>query len=310
MTRLLALWFSIHSFAVFAAAPPIRLLPAANSLRAHSPTAVLDSLRALYRDADYREIRAQVIANSEGEPDHLLVYLLARGEHRVDFSSIAIDREFRFRSVTENYRWTDADRDQQPGTATRASCPDPSVQFISFCPNDDSLEEGTTHEVTVAAQAAGLKTVELLHDQASRQAYLNYLSCPKLLGNFYDGDADPSSITTNDGGLFADDFTGALKGQFKYWVTNIWVACQAFNNPLHDALINDAQSKRYAAGINNLQVGPSDKAAACAMKAALAGEPIAQSFQDCVNQLDISADHWGIDGNGPNLFQWNPPPHR
>lgn len=305
MTRLLAFFWTFVCVNAFAVAPPIRLLPSATHA-SYDTKQVLASLRALYDGADYREIRVQPVHDGE-TPDHLLVYLMPRGKHRVDFASVAIDPDFHFRSVEEQYTLRAADHSAQP-LDRAVSCPDPTVQFISFCPNNDQLEESTTHEVTVAAQAAGLKTVELLVNQATRQNYLNYLSCPRLVGDFYDGDANPQAITTYDGELSASDVISSLSGKFKYWVTNIWVACEAFNNPMLGAMIDTAQSKKYAAGINDLNVGPSDKAAACAMKAALAGQPILASFQDCVSQNDVASDHWGIDGNGPDLFQWNPPP--
>ena len=52
-----------------------------------------------------------------------------------------------------------------------------------------------------------------------------------------------------------------------------------------------ARFKKYAAGKNNLQVGPSDRAAACAMKAALDCQPTTASFQSCYAQFDNCADY-------------------
>jgi hypothetical protein len=68
------------------------------------------------------------------------------------------------------------------------------------------------------------------------------------------------------------------------------------------AVIDYAQTKKYAAGINDLLIGPSDKAAACAMKAAIAGKPMQASFNTCYQQLDVPSDHWGYGGKGTDNF--------
>ena len=49
-------------------------------------------------------------------------------------------------------------------------------------------------------------------------------------------------------------------------------------------------------------VGPSDRAAACAMKAAIAGNPMHASFNSCYQQLDDPTDNWGFGGNGTDNF--------
>jgi hypothetical protein len=128
------------------------------------------------------------------------------------------------------------------------------------------------------------------------------MACPKVIGNFYDGDADPTVITTVDGTLSHTEFETTLLNKFGLKMTNIWLACQAFKNPMKGAVIDKAQSRKYAAGLNNLEVGPSDRAAACAMKDALDGKPLTSSFQACYEQYDTPDDHWGFDGHGTDNF--------
>jgi hypothetical protein len=128
------------------------------------------------------------------------------------------------------------------------------------------------------------------------------MSCPNLVGNFYDGDANTGVLATSDGEISAAQFVSNLKGAFRSKVTNIWLACEAYNNPMLAAVRDSDQSQKYAAGINDLQVGPSDNAAACAMKAAIAGKPMTAAFQACYKSVDNSADHWGFGGAGSDLF--------
>ena len=155
----------------------------------------------------YREVKAQVIYSSEGQPDHLLIFLFKKGFHSVKFAKAQLDSQFNFISDVQDYKIQLQDEQQQEGDGTAAVCPDPTVQFIAFAPNQNDLEQQVTIEVAKAAETAGLKTVRLLLADATRQNYLNYMSCPNLVGNFYDGDANPESMVTVDGMINATDFS-------------------------------------------------------------------------------------------------------
>jgi hypothetical protein len=71
-------------------------------------------------------------------------------------------------------------------------------------------------------------------------------------------------------------------------------------------MITSVASQKYAAGKNNLEIGPSDRAGACAMKAALAGKPMTAAFWACYNAedkpIDNWVDNWGFDGLGSDQF--------
>jgi hypothetical protein len=252
---------------------------------------------------NYREVTYQVIYKDQ-TPNHLLVYLFVKGQHRVDFASIAVDASMNPRAITENYKLTEMDHKAQSGAKkpSTSACPDTSVQFLSVCPNNNSLEINIVQGVASAAVAAGLKTKVLLQKDATSKNYLAWMSCPNLVGNFYDGDANTGVLATSDGEISAAQFVSNLKGAFRSKVTNIWLACEAYNNPMLAAVRDSDQSQKYAAGINDLQVGPSDNAAACAMKAAIAGKPMTAAFQACYKSVDNSADHWGFGGAGSDLF--------
>jgi hypothetical protein len=178
-------------------------------------------------------------------------------------------------------------------------CPDNATQFVAFCPNDNQLEQGVTREVYQFAVDASLNSVLLLLDNATRANFLNYSSCPNLVGLFYDGDANRESITAYDGFI---DYTDIGRLDWNYSVTSYWLACQAFNPPMLDAMTR-VRPRRWAAGRNDLLIGTSDNAAARAMIAAINGSCLAESFDRAVKKLDRTGDVWGYGGFGPNIFR-------
>lgn len=252
---------------------------------------------------NYRNIKVQLIYGQQNRPHHLLVYLFSKEFHSFEIYRIDIDASYNPLRLIKNYRLSLEDNNQQPGIkSSEAKCPDENIEFIAFAPNEDEFEVNITKEVAESAISHGLKTVQLLVKDATRENYLNYMSCPKLKGNFYDGDASSEDIVTYDGVITYRDIKRSLRGKFRFKVTNIWLACEAFNDPLKTAVISTAQAQKYAAGINNLRVGPSDRAAACAMKAALDGKPMHASFDACYHEFDIEEDEWGFDGFGNDIF--------
>lgn len=259
---------------------------------------VTRAINAEFDMTQYREMRVKVPAFHGTTPDHAVVYLFSKKFHRFDVASVQLDQTGRVTSVAHHYHLQTADRTP----TTKAQCPDASVQFIAFAPNDDSTEQGVTVDVANEAKAKGLKTVELLLDKATSQNYLNYMSCPNLIGNFYDGDSNPDEFVTADGSIAATDLAKTLPAAFRFKVTNIWLACEAFNNPMLSTVIDGVQAQKFAAGINDLEIGPSDNTGACAMKAAIDGQPMKEAFMNCYKTLDNSSDQWGFDGKGADMF--------
>ena len=178
------------------------------------------------------------------------------------------------------------------------TCPDSRTQIITFAPNVNKLEQNVTNTVYQFAQSKNWYTVALLVENATRDNFLDYASCPNLVALFYDGDADTQFITTYDLPVSHIDI-GQL--QWNYNVTTYWLACQAFNPPMLDA-VTAAQPRRWAAGRNDLQVGPSDRAAAHAMIQAINGSCLAESFDIEARKYDQILDIWGYGGYGPNML--------
>jgi hypothetical protein len=264
----------------------IRILPTQHELSFGSTNedrqAILRVVRSQLNPDQFREVRAQLIRNKIGNPHHILVYLARIGYHQMKIVSLAVDPQFHFLGSNPNYKLQYGDIAQQPGRGidTPAVCPDAAIQFVSFAPNDVSLEQEVASETGAFAAAHGYKTLMLLKENATRQNYLDVMSCPNLKGNFYDGDSNPTDFIVYDGIIEADELVQYLKAAMKFQVTNIWLACQAFNDPLKSVMIDIVQAQKFAAGINNLLVGPSDQTAMCAMKAALIRLPMTQAIKD------------------------------
>jgi hypothetical protein len=173
-------------------------------------------------------------------------------------------------------------------------CPDTSTEVVVFAPNVNIIEVNASMYVYNASVSMGYATTLLLQSNATRNAFLNYSRCPNLKALFYDGDADSDAILTVDGLVY---FTDIALLDWKYQVVSYWLACEAYNDPMLQSVTN-AKPRRWAAGVNDLLIGPSDTAAAVAMKSALAGEHLDQSFLAAVASYDTSSDIWGFGGFG------------
>jgi hypothetical protein len=293
-SRLAILVLVLFSLSAFAR-PEVQLLDHRNPTLENTLTEFLNTRI----DLDlYREIKVRVYYSSEKAPDHAVVFLQSRVYHRLELARVEFNSSGEATRLIKDYHLQDGDR---PQLFWPLSCPDWSVEMLVFAPNNDAFEQSIATEVASYARQRGFKTVFLAKDQATRAQFLNYLSCPNLKGSFYDGDSNPQEVVTYDGVASYQDFQ-SLHGALRHRVTNIWVACEASLDPMLSVMVHDAGSQKYAAGIDDLLVGPSDKAAACAMKAALDGQAMTAAFQSCVGTYDTSQDKWGFSGLGADYF--------
>lgn len=274
---------------------PISLFSTKNISDPHLPWSQIEqTVTSHVNVSQYREVKVQLIYDPTLRPDRLLLYLFSLTTHGFQTAKIELDSGL----FQPKYVLNNDDLAQQPAPEA-GICPDLSVEFIAFAPNNVPCEQQVTMDVATAAEAHGLTTVRLLIKNATSKNYINYMSCPNLKGIFYDGDGDPQAITTYDGLISFKDMAHV---QFRFNVTNIWVACEAFNNPMKKAAMTTAESQKYAAGIDDLLIGPSDDTAKCAMIAALNGAPMTSAFWDCYKKFDIPTDEWGFAGNGSDYF--------
>lgn len=260
-------------------------------------------LSAHYNLNKFREIKFQLIYDKKQNPDHFIIYLFDKEKHSLTTARVNTDRYYHWLSIEKNYRPTLDDIENQPGRKMHeAICPDVGIEFVAFAPHDVALEQTITKEVVDAAKIQGLRTKSLLLKDATRENYFNYLVCPDLKGNFYDGSSNPYMIATVDGFITIDEIQTILRDKFQYKVTNIWVAGEAFEDPMATTLIDLVKAQKFIAGVNELTIGPSDRAGACTMKAAIYGKPITYSFEFCYKKYETDLDEWGIGGYGADFF--------
>ena len=260
---------------------------------------VLTFLNNHFDATPYREVQVQAFKN----PDYYVLYLFAEGYHTIELAKLTLTSAGTGELQT-NYEFSANELETLSRKKTRSpyACPDPSAQFIVFAPNPQPVEQNAAAEVISAANASGLKTVALLKGDATHDQFLNYLKCPNLRGSFYDGDANKQIIKTADGAISYVEIQRELANQFQYQSSHVWVACEAFLDPFKSTLLVNAGAKKYAAGINKLIVGPSDKTAVCALKGAFASQLMTAAFKECYNKLDDKRDQWGFEGAGSDYF--------
>jgi hypothetical protein len=264
----------------------------------YSSAEVLEQVKTHVTDLDqYLSIKAQVVSNHPGVVDSILVYLKDK-DGKLTWKSIRVDLLHSAREwVAETIPSSKADKNL--ASTTTVFCPDESVQFLSVTQRELMWDQSSVKEVAEAAEQAGLKTVVLAGEDAMRQNYLNFMSCPALVGNFYDGDANPSRIEASDAPITADDFSTVLKGAFRNHVINVWVACKAFNEPMLSAVVRDAQAQKFVAGKVDLIGIFSDRTGVCTMKETLQGKDFTDSFKECKAQYDLKFHNkWGVGGDG------------
>lgn len=252
--------------------------------------------------AMYAQVRVAVMG--EKDQRYLLVQLLSKTTHGVDFVRVSIGTNAQVLETFRNYAITDQDfAGLKTLTPVEPRCPNNRLQFLVIAPfeaeNDPVMQE-VPAQVAAAARAKSLKVASLALGRATSVNVLNYLSCPKLKGVFYDGHSTPGLLYTFDGTIRAADIGRLLR--FRKKVTHIWVACKAFEDPMMSAMIAKAEAQKYAAGKNDILIGPSDRAAGCAMTAALDGKPMTAAFQECYLKHDVQDDKWGFEGSGSDLF--------
>lgn len=184
------------------------------------------------------------------------------------------------------------------------ACPDPSVQLLSIAPHATIYaQQESALAVASAGIEAHLKTQTLLGLAATRQNILDYLSCPNLLGVFFDGDGNQTLISASDDVITSNELKTYFSGHFHYHTIFAFVSANGFQDPLETVMTQDLQAQKYIASQDVLYGGPTDKTAACTMIAMIENptQEIQVSFLGC-NQAFGAQDHWGIVGAGADYF--------
>jgi hypothetical protein len=241
--------------------------------------------------ADVYKIKVRVVPGTYGKPEYLLAWVLSAKDYSMKEVRIKVDENYKALSPAEDYDGPAPGGDQK---RSGGGCPDPQVNFVAGTPVPDiPTAAAAVQEASRAAGAKGYKTAVLSGEQATTQAYLNYLACPNLKGFYNVGHGLPSGIMLADGELSADQFTGLNLRKSSVVVFN---SCQVFNDPLKGKVIG-AQAQKYGGGITNLSIGPSEAASTCFWKAGFEGKALTASMTECAQKHDPN-DTWGFEGPG------------
>lgn len=255
----------------------------------------------------YRQVKIQVINNIHQKPDHILAYLYAKNTHALSVTRINITPAFQAIKITENYILTTNDLKQQPGFQSQNNypvCPDITTQLLVISPETQHAELAGALAVADAGKSAGLKTVKLLRGMATRENILNYMSCPKLIGEYFDGSGNMQLISTIDGVITYQDLQNLFPKQFNFKVTTISAAAFGFNDPIKSVMINDVEAQQYIASKTALYIGTGDQTASCTMIGIIKNpsHDMSQVFSGCYIAFGSPEDQWGMDGQGSTHF--------
>ena len=249
----------------------------------------------------------QSIYRDDEALSHLLVHYYDCESRPIKTTKLEVDVTWEVAGVTHDYIYEDLDhRNQLHNLGNAPVCPNDTIEFLSVAPLDASnssefdSERAYAKQVAETAVAQGHATRTLYGTEATVSAVMDVLACPNLVGFFYDGDASSQMIALSDGYLHAADITKHFGGKWG-GLTHIWLACSAFNEPMLSAM-KAAKSQVFAAGVADLRIGPSDKAAACAMQGALEGLEMKASFDYCTSYYDAPSDEWGWYSEGADLL--------
>ena len=215
-----------------------------------------------FKGKNYSKIGVQIIGNNSNQPDHLLVNLYSKYKPLLTMARVNITHEYQVKNILLNYHMQSDDLAEQLPIA-KPVCPNDKVEFVLFDTGDftsyidEILGKGAYKKYFIdkimnIARSHGLNAVLLYDKDATKQNFFDYALSPNLKCFVYSGHGSKDEITAVDyGDITYKDIKKYLKGKWKH-VTNICSTCLAFNNPMHDAVIKDAGSPNYVAGINSL----------------------------------------------------------
>ena len=177
-------------------------------------------------------------------------------------------------------------------------CPDNATEYVA---GTACQEYPTAANYTFAdymlADNQGLGAQLLIGLSATRQNYVDFMSCPQLGGFNNIGHGSPDAILLTDGVLTSDDFAGM---KFRNITSIIFNSCQVMNPPMSDVM-NANGARFYSGGISTLTIGTSEPVTYCFWQSVLQGRNMTETLTDCAN-MDPN-DVWGTeDPSGQETF--------
>lgn len=307
MLSCLVIICSLSTGLLYANTIPITLLNIGNNQYSDNKDKILkivsDSIANLPTN-EYGSVRVQIIHDEEDQPSALLVYLLSAKNYSFTIMKIAIDDRYQVLSVIPNYQAKADELSQSLNTRNEnLVCPDKKTEIVVATPVPDyPTAKAAINYVFDQSQAKGYKTVKLLGEEANTKAYMNYMVCPKLKGFYNVGHGSTSGILLADGVLSNTAFQTLLKDKLREHVVVLFNSCQVDNDPLKSSITEQADAQKYAGGISNLRIGPSEEASKCFWDAGFAREKLTLAMKTCNEKYD-DKDNFGIGGHGSDKLR-------
>jgi hypothetical protein len=288
---------------VFANDIPVNLMGSATAMNSAPINIIMDIVKQnidLSLSAGNAKASVQVIYKNT-KPDYLLVYLLSAKDYSFTVTRIQLDQNYHVQSIIPNYQLQASDDASQPATSTPV-CPDNTIEFISSTPVDTiaTAKEGVEN-VYNDALAHHYKAVKLLGAEATVASYQNWFACPKLKGFFNIGHGNQNEIVLADGYLKSRFFATTEHNKLVEKAVVLFNSCEVDNSPLKPSIVESSNAQKYAGGITNLLIGPSESASQCFWSKAFNSEGMTNAIQDCNQQFD-PADQFGISGHGSDII--------
>jgi len=247
----------------------------------------------------YYRSTVSIYALTTGEIDHCVVYLFRSDTYTAECYRLDI-RGDRVTKITEDY-----DEPEDPDEELCGTCPDPEVEAL-FSYIADACFPGAFlygNQAYQDAMAAGVKAVILHGMQETKQAVLDYLSCPKLItwGRIGHGMKTHINLSDNSGSISSTEVSQmADKINGRVFIFN---SCWCHNDPFESAMIG-AGAYFFAGGDIALSGGNTGKEEVFAKfyKKAIAGEKeLEQSMEEAIAEVNYP-DAWGWSGAGPGPY--------
>lgn len=268
------------------------------------------------REGEYLRVDVKVRRTPQGQPDHLVAYLLRKDIYLAEVVRVDVDRAYEVAGVEEDYvedvpdKPPEDDWDEESPVEFIAPSADAVDESLGPAEDDYGLEfvaatpvpEIPTAKAAVMAlhnlaTSVGLRSAYLLGPRASVAAYKSHLTSG-LKGFVNIGHGNTSSIILSDGALPASWFStqpaNALSPTVVYFNS-----CQVFNDPLKPAVMS-AGARTYIGGIVNLAIGPSEDVCRCFWDRTLGGRPsprMKPALTNCENKHYPMPKAHGIAGD-------------
>jgi hypothetical protein len=271
-------------------------------IRFVTPVSDVDMLTVMINGMELNQsygtnLRVHTLENMPGD-NQLLLYHLSGTNYGYQLSKVYYTSEYKITKLVTPYKATYQERQSGLAKLRTPVCPDVSIQYVAATAFDiyPSALNYTVLNYWLAS-GAGLSSQLLVGLAATRQNYLDYLSCPGLEGFNNIGHGTPNEIFVYDGSISSDDL---LNYDFQGLTVIVFNSCNVMDPPMSNTMVS-ANTRFYAGGISELQIGTSEPVTYCFWQAALSESNMTSSAKLCsaLDPLDV----WGSeDPSGNNYF--------